>query len=120
MSKPALRVITGGGKPPSPSAQPPLNFFAKLIARWVMSAVRIDPEMVESLRALAARGTVVYVMRYRSLVDYLLVLHVLAREGLPVPVYANDVPLLLLQPFRELLSTFFRRLRAWRFLGGGL
>lgn len=120
MSKPALRVITGGGKPPLPSPQPPLNFFAKLIARWVMSAVRIDPEMVESLRALAARGTIVYVMRYRSLVDYLLVLHVLAREGLPVPVYANDVPLLLLQPFRELLSTLFRRLRAWRFLGGGL
>jgi len=121
MSKPALRVITGGGRTgASSSPEPPLNVIARLIARWVMSAVRIDPELVESLRSLAARGAVVYVMRYRSLVDYLLVLHVLAREGLPVPVYANDVPLLLLQPFSEMLSTLRRRLRAWRFLGSGI
>lgn len=119
MSKPALRVITGGGKT-VPPPQPTLNVLARLITRWVMASVRIDSEMVASLRALAARGTIVYVMRYRSLVDYLLVLHVLAKEGLPVPVFANDVPLLLLQPFGEMLSTLLRRLRAWRFLGSGL
>ena len=121
MSKPALRVIPGGNKPgPPPTPSPRLNFLARLLARWVMARVRIDPEVAESLRNLASRGTVVYVMRYRSLVDYLLVLHVLACEALPVPVFANDIPLLLLQPLGEMASTLFRRLRAWRFLGRNL
>lgn len=66
---------------------------------------------VDHVRALAQRGAVVYVMRQRSLVDYLLVYYVLRREGLPVPEFVNDLSLLLLRPLGYLLGNAWRRLR---------
>jgi len=109
MNKPALRVLQGGKSDP-PKAPLRLNLAAALLCRWVIARVRVDPDAVARLREIAARGTVVYAMRFRSLVDYLLVLHVLAREGLPVPEFANDVPVQWLRPVREWLSAYWRRL----------
>ncbi len=103
MDKPALRVVPGGK---SEVARQPLrlNLVAALVCRWVMAWVRVDPDAVARLRELAERGTIVYAMRFRSLVDYLLVSYILDREGLPVPEFANDVPVQWLRPLREWLS----------------
>ncbi len=115
MSKPALRVITGGKPPPRP--QPSMNLFMSLLCRWVMAQVRLEPEAVARLRSLNEQGAAVYVMRYRSLVDYLLVTYLLMREGLPAPEFGNEIPTLLLRPLGEIVSTLWRRLRAWKFFG---
>lgn len=115
-NKPALRVIPGGKGTPA-RQPPPVNLLAALVCRWLMSHVRVDPQAVDRLRRLAARGPIVFVMRYRSLVDYLLVSYVCLREGLEVPEFANNVSILLLRPVKVIASTLWRRLRAWRFFG---
>jgi glycerol-3-phosphate O-acyltransferase len=88
-----------------------------LICRRFFAQVRIDPEAIERIRSLAARGSIVYVMRYRSLVDYLLIAFILLREGLPLPEFVSDVHTVLLRPLPEILSTLWHRLRTARVLG---
>ena len=56
-------------------------------------------------------------MRYRSLVDYMLIAFVLLREGLPLPEFVSDIPTLLLRPLREIVATVWRRLRNMRLHG---
>jgi glycerol-3-phosphate O-acyltransferase len=87
------------------------GFFPGLLCRKVFAQVRVDPGAVEHIRNLAARGSIVYVMRYRSLVDYLLIAFILLREGLPLPEFVSDIPTLLLRPLREIVTTLWQRLR---------
>ncbi len=110
----------GGQSPPEPSVPGPLRrfgFLPGLLCRRFFSQVRVDPEGIERIRTLAARGSIVYVMRYRSLVDYLLLAFILLREGLPLPEFVSDIPTLLLRPLREIISILRERLRAGRRFG---
>jgi glycerol-3-phosphate O-acyltransferase len=106
--------------PPATPDPGPLRRFGAvpgLLCRTLFSQVRIDPDAIEHVRRLAARGSIVYVMRYRSLVDYMLVAFVLLREGLPLPEFVSDIPTLLLRPWREIATTVWRRLRTLRLHG---
>ncbi|MFQ5665688.1 MAG: 1-acyl-sn-glycerol-3-phosphate acyltransferase [Candidatus Binatia bacterium] len=94
-----------------------LGWLPGLFCRKVFSQVRMDRETTDRIRTLAARGSLVYVMRYRSLVDYLLIAFVLLREGLPLPEFVSDVPALLLRPVREIIVTLWHRLRTIRMFG---
>jgi len=94
-----------------------LGFWPGLLCRKVFAQVRMEPGAIEHVRNLAARGSIVYVMRYRSLVDYLLIAFILLREGLPLPEFVSDIPSLLLRPVREIVSTLWQRIRAVRMLG---
>ncbi len=85
------------------------GFWPGLLCRTVFAHVRIDAGAIEHIRGLAGRGSVVYVMRHRSLVDYLLVAFVLLREGLPLPEFVSDIPALLLRPVREIIGTLWQR-----------
>src|SRR5206468_1519688 len=78
--------------------------------------VRLVAEAVEHLRQLARQGTLIYVMRYRSALDYLLVNAVLLREGLPLARFAPGVSTVAFRPLGELLGWLFRRRRR---AGGG-
>jgi glycerol-3-phosphate O-acyltransferase len=105
---------------PPLAASGPLRRFGLLpgiLCRKVFAQVRIDPDAIEHVRTLAARGSIVYVMRYRSLVDYLLVAFILLREGLPLPEFVSDVATLLLRPLREIVTTLGHRLRSARMFG---
>ena len=84
---------------------------ARWICRWVFDSVRIAPGAAEHIRALAAQGPVVYIMRQRSWVDYLLVTAILVREGLPVPAFANGISSVWLRPLGEIVAESWRRLR---------
>ncbi|HVM98495.1 MAG TPA: 1-acyl-sn-glycerol-3-phosphate acyltransferase [Candidatus Acidoferrales bacterium] len=95
-----------------------LGFLPAFICRRFLSHVRMDPGAIEHLHGLAAKGSIVYVMRYRSLVDYMLVAYVLLREGLPLPEFVSDIPSLLLRPLREILVTLRERLRQQRAMRG--
>src|SRR5207253_9090524 len=61
---------------------------ARLLVHLLFRHVRVRAEAVEHLRELAHQGTLIYVMRYRSALDYLLVNAVLLREGLPLARFA--------------------------------
>jgi glycerol-3-phosphate O-acyltransferase len=102
------------------TATGPLRRFGGVpgvLCRALFSQVRIDPGVIEHVRSLAARGSLVYVMRYRSLVDFMLVAYVFLREGLPMPEFVSDIPTLLLRPLREIAGTLWQRLRLARMPG---
>jgi glycerol-3-phosphate O-acyltransferase len=82
-----------------------LGPLARLLVAVAFRFVRMPPDAAERLRQLAARGTLVYVMRYRSAVDYLLVNAVLLREGLPLARFAPGMSTVWWRPVRE----WFRR-----------
>ncbi len=94
-----------------------LGWLPRWFCNKFLSGVRLDPGAVEHIRNLSRQGSVVYVMRYRSLVDYMLVAFVLLREGLPLPAFVAEVPSLLLRPVREIAATLWRRIRARGWLG---
>jgi hypothetical protein len=77
----------------------------RLLVAMALRFVRMPPEAVERIRTLAAAGTLVYVMRYRSVVDYLLVNAVLLREGLPLARFAPGMSTVWWRP----IAQWFRR-----------
>src|ERR1700687_2895022 len=116
MNEPAPKILS----PAVLSELGPLKRFGVLpglLCRWVFSHVRIDPGAIEHIRALAARGSIVYVMCYRSLVDYMLIVFILMREGLPLPEFVSDIPSWLRRPRREIITTIWERLRTARMFG---
>jgi len=92
-----------------PGALRKFGFWPDLLCRTVLRHARVDPGAIEHIRSLATRGSIVYVMRYRSLIDYLLIVYILLRENLPLPEFVSDVPSLLLRPLREIVATIWRR-----------
>jgi glycerol-3-phosphate O-acyltransferase len=76
--------------------------------------VEIDPEAVERLRELEASGSVVYVMRYASRLDYFLFNTLFRREGLRLAEFANGIHFYYYRPVFQALRIAFGRLRGRR------
>jgi glycerol-3-phosphate O-acyltransferase len=106
-------------EPPLPSEPPRVpeqrsamrerfGVVARLLIRLAFAHVRIRPELAERVRQLASQGTIIYVMRYRSAIDYLLVNAVLVREGLPLARFAPGVSTVWWRPFGEMLRWLLR------------
>ena len=89
------------------------SWFARLAFRHV----RVDPADIERLRRLAGEGTVVYVMRYTSLVDYFLINYVLLRERLPLARFANGISSLWLRPLRDVIAILWAGMRSAQLFG---
>ena len=85
------------------------GLLAGLLVRFVFAHVRVRPELVERVRQLASQGGVIYVMRYRSMVDYLLVNAVLRREGLPLARFAPGVSTVWWRPFPAIVRWYLGR-----------
>jgi glycerol-3-phosphate O-acyltransferase len=105
--------------PPPPPAPPVpeqrstmlerFGLLARILVRLLFRHVHVRPEGVEHVRQLARQGTIIYVMRYRSALDYLMVNSVLLREGLPLARFAPGVSTVLFRPFADMLRWWFRR-----------
>ncbi len=93
------------------------GLLPRWFARIAFQHVRVDPADIERLRRLASEGTLVYVMRYRSLVDYFLVNYVLLREGLPLARFSNGISSTWLRPLRDMLGALWMRLRSTHLFG---
>ena len=94
------------------------------VARGLTNQVHVDANGVSQLKRLAERGTIVYVLRNRSLLDYCLINFLLIREGLPLASFANGVTTWWFQPLRQMMSRLAsrlapRRLFSWRKRGAG-
>jgi glycerol-3-phosphate O-acyltransferase len=110
----SVRAIAEG----PPAATPPdqrsamlvrFGLLARLLVRLLFRHVRVRAEAVQRVRELATQGTIIYVMRYRSVVDYLLANAVLLREGLPLARFAPGVSTLWCRPLGDALAWFWRR-----------
>jgi glycerol-3-phosphate O-acyltransferase len=117
MTEPALRGESPSSESPTPSSAPRFSWPVDWLGRRLFASIRVAPSAVEHVRELAQRGAVVYVMRQRSWVDYLLVCYVLRREGLPIPEFVNDLSLAWLRPLSQMARGVWRRLRRTRLFG---
>lgn len=119
MTQPALRHDEPAPPPEARPAAPVIrfNFLVERICRRLFASIRIAPSAVEHVRELAARGSLIYVMRQRSWVDFLLVAFVCKREGLPVPAFVNDLPLFWARPLPDMLAAVWRWLKRTRLFG---
>ena len=67
----------------------------------------LDDAVVERLRALEARGSVVYVMRYSSRLDYFLFNALFLRHGLRLSSFANAIHYYYYRTLHQLLPILF-------------
>jgi glycerol-3-phosphate O-acyltransferase len=70
---------------------PRFNLFFRWFARRFFRHISLDAATVERLRELERRGSVVYVMRYASRLDYFLFNALFLREGLRLSRFANGI-----------------------------
>lgn len=96
------------------------GIVAEFVARRVFGDVVMNERAVKKIRELSQSGTVVYVLRYRSLVDYFLVNVVLRREGLPLPVFANGVSASPFAPLRVLAQRAREKIVGWSLISKDL
>ncbi len=93
------------------------GLLPRWFARVAFRHVRLDAADIDRLRRLADEGTIVYVMRYTSLVDYFLINYVLLRERLPLARFANGVSSLWLRPFGDIIAILWSGLRSAHLFG---
>ena len=90
---------------------PRFNLLFRWFARRFFGHFDLDDETVARLRELEAKGSVVYVMRYASRLDYFLFNALFAREGLRLSGFANGLHFFYYRPFVEALRTWLRMRR---------
>jgi glycerol-3-phosphate O-acyltransferase len=117
MTHPAFQPEPLPPELPVRAGPPRFNLLTDWLCRRLFASIRLTPTAVEHIRDLAQRGAVVYVMRHRSWIDYLLVYYVLRREGLPLPEFVNDLSLWFLRPLSAMVRGAWRRLRKTRLFG---
>lgn len=111
--RPGRAQVVGPADPADPGSAmtPRFNFFFRWFARRFFGHFDLDDETVERLRALEARGSVVYVMRYSSRLDYLLFNALFLREGLRLSSFANGINFSIYRPFWQALRRALSRKR---------
>src|SRR5262247_82575 len=96
---------------PLSAMTPRFGLFFRWFARRFFSHLGLDPGTVERLRELEARGSVVYVMRYASRLDYFLFNALFLREGLRLSAFANGIRFYYYRPLFEALRARLSRRR---------
>ena len=96
---------------PYSAMTPRFNFFFRWFARRYLQHFSLGDEETERLRALQDRGSIVYVMRYSSRLDYLLFNTLFLREGLRLSSFANGIHFTVYRPILEVVSSIFKRKR---------
>jgi len=117
------------GDPPGPQAEPgrrdeleidalsamtprfnlPLRWFA---GRF-FGHFDLDDASVEHLRKLESSGSIVYVMRYASRLDYFLFNALFVREGLALSKFANGIRFYYYRPFWQAIRLAWKRRGEW-------
>ena len=109
------RPETGNGveaqvrEDPLSAMTPRFNLLFRYFAHRFFRHFDLDDATVSRLRELEERGTVVYVMRYASRLDYFLFNALFAREGLRLSAFANGLSFYYYAPMREAIGD-----RPWR------
>src|SRR5262245_30348239 len=96
---------------PLSAMTPRFGVFFRWFARRFFSHLGLDPGTVARLRELEARGSVVYVMRYASRLDYFLFNALFLREGLRLSAFANGIRFYYYRPLFEALRARLSRRR---------
>ncbi len=96
---------------PYSAMTPRFNFFFRWFAKRYLQHFSLGDKEATRLRELQDRGSIVYVMRYSSRLDYLLFNTLFLREGLRLSSFANGIHFTVYRPMFEALSSIFKRKR---------
>ncbi|MFP8880534.1 MAG: 1-acyl-sn-glycerol-3-phosphate acyltransferase [Myxococcota bacterium] len=91
------------------SMTPRFNWPFQWFARRFFRHFDLDARTVEHLRELESRGSVVYVMRYASRLDYFLFNTLFVREGLKLSRFANGIRFFYYRPLLQMLRLAWSR-----------
>src|SRR5258706_13505838 len=80
----------------APTYQP--NPIVGYLYRRFFDHIQVDETWVSAVREAASRGSVVYILRNLSFLDFLALDHLTKRHGLPRIRFANDLGLWVLEP----------------------
>ncbi len=94
---------------PTSSMTGRFNFFFRWFARRYFRHIDIDEHTVREFRSLEAKGSVVYVMRYASRLDYFLFNTLFIRHGLRLSALANGLSFYYYQPFWSGIRRWWER-----------
>ena len=86
------------------------RFFLGWFLYRLFRRVHIDENMTGALKGMHKQGTVVYAIKYRGQLDYLLYHYNFRRRRLPYPKIAFGLNISLLLPFSKFLRVFFHYL----------
>lgn len=86
------------------------GFFLGWFLYRLFKRVSIDESMKEDLRLMQKEGTVVYAIKYRGRLDYLLYHYNFRRRRIPYPKIAFDLKISMLLPFTQFLKVSFSQL----------
>jgi glycerol-3-phosphate O-acyltransferase len=100
------------GADPLSAMAPRFNLIFRGFQRRFFSHFGLDDATVDRLRLLEAQGTVIYVMRYSSRLDYFLLNTVLKGAGLRLSAFANGIRFHYYRPLFEWVRIALRRKRA--------
>jgi glycerol-3-phosphate O-acyltransferase len=79
------------------------GFFLGWLLYTLFKHVRFDMNIAEDLKRMHREGTVVYAIKYRGQLDYLLYHYRFRRSRLPFPKIAFDMNISMLLPFSQLI-----------------
>ncbi|MEZ4226910.1 MAG: 1-acyl-sn-glycerol-3-phosphate acyltransferase [Polyangiaceae bacterium] len=86
------------------------NAALRALYRKVFDRIQVDDAWVSTVRDLASRGSVVFVLRSLNFVDFFALDHLTKRFGLPEVRFANDLGLWVLAPMgKGWLNAIFPR-----------
>jgi len=114
-------------RPPSPAATrrekvdrdtlsamtPRFNLLFRWFASRFFGHFDLDDAAVEHLRKLESRGSIVYVMRYASRLDYFLFNALFLREGLGLSKFANGIRFYYYRPFWQAVRLVSKHWGEW-------
>lgn len=86
------------------------GFLLTWVFYRLFQRVRIDENMKETLKQMHRDGTVVYAIKYRGKLDYLLYHYNFRRRRLPYPKIAFDLNMSMLLPFTHFVKIILSRL----------
>ncbi len=88
---------------PNMFAQKP-GFFMQNFLHVMFKRIDIDKGLLEQLRMIAKKGTLIYVTKYHSHFDFIMYHYCLRKARLPYPRLGFDINMSLYLPFNDLFS----------------
>jgi glycerol-3-phosphate O-acyltransferase len=92
---------------------PRFNLALRWFARRFFRHFDLDDATVEHLRKLESSGSIIYVMRYASRLDYFLFNALFIREGLGLAKFANGIRFYYYRPLWQAIRLAWKRRGEW-------
>ena len=86
--------------------------FWRIVFSILFKHILISDADAKRILSFSKRGTIIYVIRNRSRLEYVLINYLFRKKGLPAPVFSHYIPVYSWQPLAQTLRRILARLLA--------